>query len=59
MSGEIGNVTVAKSLGAEFDAASVRVLEKMKEEGIKWIPGEHGGKKVKVRLALPIRFQMS
>lgn len=57
--GDIGNVTVVKSLGAEFDAASVRVLEKMKEEGIQWIPGEHGGKKVKVRLALPIKFQMN
>lgn len=51
--GNVDNVTVIKGLGLGCDQAAINAV---KDEN--FIPGEHNGKKVKVKLAIPIAFQL-
>ncbi len=53
---EKGNVIktkVEKSIGSGCDEAALKALT-----GTKWIPGEVKGKKVKVKVALPVMFKL-
>lgn len=50
--GTLGDVKAAKGLGYGCDEEAVRVIS----EGPIWIPGEQQGKKVNVRMILPIPF---
>ncbi|TXB66885.1 TonB family protein [Vicingus serpentipes] len=52
--GAIKNVKVLKSVNSELDKEATRVISKMPN----WTPGEHEGKKVNVKLVLPIMFQL-
>ncbi len=51
--GKVDNVTIIKGLGLGCDKAAV---DAVKSEN--FTPGEHNGKKVKVKLAIPISFQL-
>ena len=53
--GEIRDVTILKGLGSGCDEAAISAVEKSD----KWNPGVHDGKKVNVKLVLPITFKMS
>ncbi|MCG3166155.1 MAG: hypothetical protein POELPBGB_01931 [Bacteroidia bacterium] len=53
-SGKVKDVAVKKSDNAVFDAEALRVVSSMPD----WVPGENGGKKVSVKLTLPISFAL-
>lgn len=50
--GSIYDIEVVKPVDPLLDKEAVRVVRAMP----KWIPAEYGGKKVKARVHLPIRF---
>lgn len=52
--GSIQDITVARGIGAGCDAEAVRVLK----NAPKWEPGKQRGKPVRVKMALPIKFQL-
>ncbi|WP_375559577.1 energy transducer TonB [Bernardetia sp. OM2101] len=52
--GNIENVKAVQSLSPDCDAEAVRLLEESKQ----WIPAEQKGKKVKVRMNIPIMFKL-
>lgn len=52
--GEILDATVIKGIDAACDAEALRVVNMMKE----WSPGFQAGSPVKVRMVLPITFQL-
>ena len=52
--GSLTNMTVLKGIGIGCDEEAVRVLS----ECPKWEPGKQRGKPVKVKMALPIIFQL-
>lgn len=52
--GEIIDVEVIKSLHPLLDAEAVRVIQ----SSPKWIPATHEGKKVKIRMTMPINFTL-
>ncbi|UCS93207.1 TonB family protein [Echinicola marina] len=52
--GSIQDITVARGIGAGCDAEAVRVLQ----NAPKWTPGKQRGKPVRVKMALPIKFQL-
>ncbi len=49
----VSNVKIIKSFDADFDAEVVRVMKLMK-----WIPGEQRGKKVRVKMRMPIIIEL-
>ena len=53
-SGNVRDVKVKKSDNILFDAEALRVVSSMPD----WVPGENGGKKVSVKLTLPISFAL-
>jgi len=53
--GSISEVTVLRGIGAGCDEEATRVLK----NSPKWKPGKQRGKPVKVRMVLPITFQLS
>jgi TonB family protein len=50
--GTIGDKQIVKGISAEADQEALRVIDFLTE----WIPGERQGKKVNVRMVLPIKF---
>ena len=55
VSNENGQVTdpeVLRRVDKDLDKEAIRIIKSMP----RWIPGEHKGKKVKVRLTLPVQF---
>ncbi|WP_186758541.1 energy transducer TonB [Echinicola salinicaeni] len=52
--GSIQDITVARGIGAGCDKEAVRVLQ----NAPKWTPGKQRGKPVRVKMALPIKFQL-
>lgn len=52
--GSITNVGVARSVDPSLDKESVRVIKNMP----RWEPGKNKGKKVRVKLTLPITFRL-
>ena len=53
--GTITEVKVIRGIGAGCDEEAIRVLQ----NSPKWAPGKQRGKPVKVRIVLPITFQLS
>lgn len=53
--GKIVNVTVVRGVEASLDAEAVRVIKSMPA----WTPGKQGGKNVRVKYTLPIRFKLN
>lgn len=52
--GKVKNASIKKSDNTVFDAEALRVVSSMPD----WVPGENGGKKVSVKLTLPISFAL-
>ena len=52
--GKIVDIKVLKSVHPDLDAEAIRVIKKMPA----WTPGQQGGKNVRVRFNLPIKFKI-
>ena len=50
--GQVTDPVIKKSLDPILDKEAIRIVKSMPH----WIPGEHKGKKVKVRYTLPVKF---
>lgn len=50
--GQATNPAVLRHVDKDLDKEAIRIIKSMP----RWIPGEHKGKKVKVRLTLPVMF---
>lgn len=50
--GQVTDPVIVRSLDKELDKEAIRIVKSMP----RWIPGEHKGKKVKVKFNLPIQF---
>ncbi len=55
--GNITDIQLRKKIGGGCDEEALRVVRKMATMPEKWTPGKQGGKAVKVRYNLPIRFK--
>ncbi len=53
--GELHNINIIKGLGYGLDEECIRVVKAMP----KWTPGELRGKKVNVKITIPIKFALS
>ena len=53
--GVISNPTIAKGIGHGCDEEALRVIGKLPA----WTPGKQGGRAVKVRVSVPIRFKLN
>ena len=52
--GKVTDINVLKKAGFGFDEESIRVIGSMPD----WAPGEQNGKKVNVRMIIPIKFTL-
>jgi protein TonB len=52
--GVISNIEVIRSVDPALDKEAVRVIRRMP----RWIPGREGGKPVRIKYTLPIRFKL-
>ena len=50
--GQVTDPVIVRSLDKDHDKEAIRIIKSMP----RWIPGEHKGKKVKVRFTLPVQF---
>ena len=50
--GQVTDPKVLRHVDKDLDKEAIRIIKSMP----RWIPGEHKGKKVKVRLTLPVMF---
>lgn len=57
--GIINDIKLIRDIGAGCGQASIEVVEKMKKDIGKWIPGQQRGKAVKVLYTLPVKFDLS
>lgn len=57
--GSVSNVQAIRNIGSGCGAEAVRVVERMNERGIRWIPGKQNGKKVRVQFNLPVSFKLN
>ena len=55
--GMIENPRIVRDIGAGCGEEALRVVKLMNEKGIRWIPGVHRGRNVKVQYNLPIKFK--
>ena len=53
--GSVGAVNIEKGVSNLLDGEAKRVVGSMP----KWTPGEHQGKKVSVKMVLPIKFELA
>lgn len=53
--GVISNITLERGIGSGCDKAALKIVEKMK----KWNPGKQRMRPVRVKLNLPIKFQLN
>lgn len=54
----LSDFKIMKDIGAQCGEEAIRVVQSMNEQGIKWTPGKHQGKIVKVKYHLPVRFKL-
>jgi len=52
--GDISEIEILKGIGFDCDEEAIRVLE----SSPKWIPGQHQGRNVKVKVTLPLTFNI-
>lgn len=50
--GQVTDPEVLRHVDKDLDKEAIRIIKSMP----RWIPGEHKGKKVKVRFTLPVQF---
>lgn len=56
--GSITQSQVLKEIGGGCGAEALRVINAMNDIGVVWVPGQHGGKAVRARYVLPLRFKL-
>ena len=56
--GSISSAKVVRSLGYGTDEEMIRLINKMNEDGIRWILGSTRGRPVRVLFNLPIKFSL-
>ena len=56
--GRIKDEKIVRKLGAGCDEEALRVVRKMREDNIIWIPGYQQGKAVSVQYNLPVKFKL-
>jgi protein TonB len=56
--GTIADARVVRDIGAQCGTESLRVVNLMNEQNIKWIPGKQRGRSVRVQFNLPVRFKL-
>ncbi|MCS6929365.1 MAG: energy transducer TonB [Saprospiraceae bacterium] len=56
--GRISNIRIIKDIGGGCGAEAVRVLTELSQGGLRWKPAQQGGKPVRMRQALPLRFRL-
>jgi TonB family protein len=57
--GSADDVEIVRDIGKGCGAEAARVVKLMNKRGIKWIPGKHKGKKVRVQFNLPVKFALN
>ena len=57
--GAISGAEILRNVGGGTGEEALRVVNLMKEQHIKWIPGEQDGKKVNVNFNLPVKFKLA
>ena len=56
--GSLRVIKVIRDVGAGCGDEVVRVLQKMIDEGIQWVPGKQGGENVNVLYRLPVKYKL-
>lgn len=57
--GSISNPKAVRDIGAGAGEEAIRVINLMKEQGIRWTPGKQRGRAVRVQFNMPIRFKLN
>ena len=56
--GRIAEVNILRDIGGGCGEESLRVVNLMNEQGIRWIPGKVQGRAVRVQFNLPVKFKL-
>ena len=56
--GKVTDAKVVRNPGAKTGEEALRVVELMNQEGIRWNPGQQGGRNVRVQFNLPVKFKL-
>lgn len=56
--GSVTGENIIRSIHSSCDEALLKIFNKMKEDGIVWIPGRHEGNNVNVLIRLPVKFSL-
>lgn len=56
--GRLSYPTIVRDIGGGCGREAVRVLKALDEAGLRWLPGEQDQKKLRVKIAMPIRFRL-
>ncbi len=56
--GRMSDLRVVKDIGGGCGAEALRVIQALGEAGLRWRPAQLGGKAVRMRQALPLRFRL-
>ena len=59
VNGSLSNIAPVTDLGGGCEEEAMRVIQLMNQEKQWWVPGMKDGKRVRVKLQLPINFKMS
>lgn len=59
VNGSLSEITPMTNLGGGCEEEAARVIQLMNEQKKWWVPGMKDGKRVRVKLQLPINFKMS
>lgn len=56
--GSVSDGEIVRDLGGNTGLAALRVILRMQADDIRWTPGKLGGRPVKVRMNVPVRFKL-
>ncbi|MBK8056105.1 MAG: TonB family protein [Saprospiraceae bacterium] len=56
--GSLGNIKIARDIGAGCGEAAAHVIESMNDKSLRWIPGVQNGQNVDVLYTLPVKFKL-
>ena len=57
--GTLSTFKIVRDIGGGTGEETTRVLQQMQQDGIRWIPGEQDGQKVRVEFMLPVKFKLT
>ncbi|MEM9835481.1 MAG: energy transducer TonB, partial [Bacteroidota bacterium] len=56
--GKVTDAKVVRNPGAKTGEEALRVVNLMNQQGIRWVPGQQGGRPVRVQFNLPVKFKL-